>query len=432
MMINKLLSYTLSTSLLISSLTLNAAPIEIDKVAAIANQDVIMQSEVDTLTKQVKRQYQSNQQPLPNEGILRKQILEKLIQDSLQVQMAERLGMKISEAQLEQTILGIAKDKNQTLPELQASLAEQGISYAEFRHSVREELLISEVSRIQVRRRINISDQEVDNLIKMMNNQGGKQREYRIGHIMLKLSDDASADDIETGNNKAEAIVSQLRSGADFKETALAESQGPKALEGGDWGWMGVNDMPTLFAKAVEGANANDIIGPFKSANGLHIIKILDDRGQTKVTSTEINARHILIKPSIILSDAKAKQLLDRYRADIVAGRQSFSELAKAHSEDPGSAVKGGELGWADPELYVPAFRDEILRLDMREISQPFRSTHGWHLVQVMGKRTTDVTEQANKQKAYQILYGRRFNEETQSWLNELREEAYVKIMEEK
>ncbi|MCE2570562.1 peptidylprolyl isomerase SurA [Motilimonas eburnea] len=431
-MINKLLSYTLSTSLLISSLTLNAAPIEIDKVAAIANQDVIMQSEVDTLTKQVKRQYQSNQQPLPNEGILRKQILEKLIQDSLQVQMAERLGMKISEAQLEQTILGIAKDKNQTLPELQASLAEQGISYAEFRHSVREELLISEVSRIQVRRRINISDQEVDNLIKMMNNQGGKQREYRIGHIMLKLSDDASADDIETGNNKAEAIVSQLRSGADFKETALAESQGPKALEGGDWGWMGVNDMPTLFAKAVEGANANDIIGPFKSANGLHIIKILDDRGQTKVTSTEINARHILIKPSIILSDAKAKQLLDRYRADIVAGRQSFSELAKAHSEDPGSAVKGGELGWADPELYVPAFRDEILRLDMREISQPFRSTHGWHLVQVMGKRTTDVTEQANKQKAYQILYGRRFNEETQSWLNELREEAYVKIMEEK
>ncbi len=431
-MINKLLGHTFSATLLLSSLTIHAAPVEVDKVAAIANQDVIMQSEVEALAKQVKRQYQNQQQPLPKASVLNKQILEKLIQDSLQVQMAEKLGMKISEAQLEQTILTIAKDKNQTLPELQASLNEQGISYAEFRHSVREELLIAEVSRIQVRRRINISDQEVDNLIKMMNGQGGKQLEYRIGHIMLKVSDDASASEIEVSNDKAEAIVTKLRAGADFKELALAESQGPKALEGGDWGWMGVNDMPTLFAKAVEGANANDIIGPFKSANGLHIIKVIDERGQTKVTSTEINARHILIKPSIILSDEKAQQLLEQYRADIVSGRKSFAELAKAHSEDPGSAVKGGELGWADPELYVPAFRDELNRLGMRDISQPFRSSHGWHLVQVMGKRTTDVTEQANKQKAYQILYGRRFNEETQSWLNELREEAYVKIMDEK
>lgn len=431
-MINKLLSYTLSTSLLIGSLVVHAAPVEVDKVAAIADQDVIMVSEVKALSKQVKRQYKAQQQPLPSETVLHKQILEKLIQDSLQVQMAEKLGMKISEAQLEQTILGIAKDKNQTLPELQASLAEQGISYAEFRHSVREELLISEVSRIQVRRRINISEQEIDNLVKMMNSQGGKQLEYRIGHIMLKLSDDATANEIEASNNKAESIVTKLRSGADFTELALAESQGPKALEGGDWGWMGVNDMPTLFAKAVEGANANDIIGPFKSANGLHIIKIIDERGQTKVTSTEVNARHILIKPSIILSDEKAKQLLDQYRSDIISGRKTFAELAKAHSEDPGSAVKGGELGWADPELYVPAFRDEVNRLDMREISQPFRSTHGWHLVQVMGKRTTDVTEQANKQKAYQILYSRRYNEEAQSWLNELREEAYVKIMDNK
>ena len=432
MMIKKLLSYTFSASLLLSGAGLQAAPVEIDKVAAIVNKDVIMQSQVTSLAAQVKRQYQAQQQPMPNASALNRQVLEKLIQDSLQVQMAEQLGMKISDAQLEQTILNIAKDKNQTLTELQADLAAQGVSYAEFRHSVREELLVAEVSRIQVRRRINISDQEIDNFIGMINAQDTKQLQYHIGHIMLKLNEDDSADNITRVTDKAEKILARLKSGANFNEVALAESQGPKALEGGDWGWMGVNDMPTLFAAAVQGARTNDIIGPFKSSNGLHIIKILDAKGQTKVTSTEVNARHILIKPSIILSDAKAKELLDKYRRQISSGQASFEELAKANSEDPGSAVKGGELGWGDPEMYVPEFRDELLRLDMRELSQPFRSSHGWHLVQVMGKRTTDITEQANKQKAYQVLFNRRFNEESQNWLNELREEAYVKIMDNK
>ncbi|MDO6527749.1 MULTISPECIES: peptidylprolyl isomerase SurA [unclassified Motilimonas] len=431
MMIKKLLSYTFSASLFFGSVGIQAAPVELDKVAAVVNKDVIMQSQVEALSAEVKRQYQAQQQPLPKASVLNKQVLEKLIQDSLQIQIAEQLGMKISDAQLEQTILNIAKDKNQTLPELQADLASQGVSYAEFRHSVREELLIAEVSRIQVRRRINISEQEVDNLLKMVHAQDGKELEYRIGHIMLKLNEDASAKEIEQVTNKAENVLTRLKSGADFSELALAESQGPKALDGGDWGWMNINDMPTLFAKAVEGAKAKDIIGPLKSSNGLHIIKVLETKGQTKITSTEVNARHILIKPSIILSDEKAKQLLDKYRKQIIAGQADFSELAKAHSEDPGSAVKGGDLGWANPEMYVPAFKDEVLRLDMRELSQPFRSVHGWHLVQVMGKRSTDITEQANKQKAYQVLFNRRFSEESQNWLNEIREEAYVKIMDE-
>ena len=324
MMIKKLLSYTFSASLLLSGAGLQAAPVEIDKVAAIVNKDVIMQSQVTSLAAQVKRQYQAQQQPMPNASALNRQVLEKLIQDSLQVQMAEQLGMKISDAQLEQTILNIAKDKNQTLTELQADLAAQGVSYAEFRHSVREELLVAEVSRIQVRRRINISDQEIDNFIGMINAQDTKQLQYHIGHIMLKLNEDDSADNITRVTDKAEKILARLKSGANFNEVALAESQGPKALEGGDWGWMGVNDMPTLFAAAVQGARANDIIGPFKSSNGLHIIKILDAKGQTKVTSTEVNARHILIKPSIILSDAKAKELLDKYRRQISSGQASL------------------------------------------------------------------------------------------------------------
>ncbi len=429
-MMKNILKTTCLIAAMISPTALLAEPVKIDQVEAIVNKNVIMQSDVNSLISAVKLNYKDSGQALPPLATLKKQVIEKLILNSLQLQMAEQLGMKVSESQLEQTVVNIAKGKNQSLEQLKAELEGRGESYAEFRANVREELIISEVRRIQVRRRINISDQEVDALLVQINSQGQQETQYRIGHIMFSLSGDATSEQINSANAKAERVISELKSGSDFSSLALAESEGPKALQGGDWGWMNINEMPTLFAEAVAGHKRGKIIGPFKSGSGLHVLKIQDLKGQESVMTTEVNARHILVKPSIILSDEKAKSLLDKYRRQIINGEAEFADLAKAHSEDPGSAVKGGELGWADPGIYVPAFKSEVERLSMRDISEPFRSTHGWHIVQLIGKRTTDVTEQANKQKAYQILFNRRFNEEAQTWLNELREEAYIKILD--
>lgn len=430
MKMKNVLLTAVSASMAFISAFSSAAPVELDEVAAVVNQDVIMQSEVDKLTENVRQQYLQAGKDAPEINALKKQVLEKLIADNLQLQAADRLGIKISDAQLEQTILSIAKEQNLSVAQLQNKLAKDGTSVAEFRHSVEEELLISDVSRVQVRRRINISEQEVEQLLTMVNQQQQEQSQYRVGHIMLKLDNDASSEELSQVTNKIKQILADVNAGSDFEALALANSQGPKALQGGDWGWMNLNDMPTLFAEAISGGKKGQVFGPIKSGAGMHILKIIDVKGKQVVTSTEVNARHILIKPSVILSDAKAKEVLDKYRRQILNGDKDFAELAKQHSEDPGSAIKGGELGWADPSLYVPAFKDEVLRLEMREISQPFRSVHGWHIVQLIGKRTADITDQANKQRAYQIIFNRRFNEEREAWVNELREEAYIQIMQ--
>jgi peptidyl-prolyl cis-trans isomerase SurA len=210
----------------------------------------------------------------------------------------------------------------------------------------------------------------------------------------------------------------------------MTYSQGPKALEGGDWGWMTIEEMPTLFAGVVANQTKGSVLGPIRTDTGLHIVMVLDAEGLQKVETLEVNARHILIKPSIILSDQKAKSLLSEFREQLISGEANFAELARQYSEDPGSAVRGGELGWSDPSAYVPAFRDAVTRLAVGEISQPFRSTFGWHLLEVLDKRTTDTTNQASENRARQLIFNRKYNEEMQAWQEELREEAYVEILD--
>ncbi|SGY99164.1 peptidylprolyl isomerase SurA [Moritella viscosa] len=429
-MIKKVIKILLSGVIVVTSWQAQAELTKLDEVIAIVNEEVILASDVNTLTSSVTKRATKAGQTLPSQKILTQQALDKLIIDSLQLQMAKKMGMRISNAQLDDTLNNIAKSNNQTVEQLRQNVLADGGNFNDYKEELRVQLLTNEVQRMQMRRRITISDQDVDNLLAIINEQGQKNLQYRVSHIMLRVPNDADNATMEALQTKITDIQTQLNAGKEFSNLALAVSAGPKALDGGDWGWMNINEMPTLFAEAVTNAKKGDIIGPIRSGAGLHIIKITDMRGVETVLTKEVNARHILVKPSVILSDDKARSLLNGYLARIKSGDADFAELAKAYSDDTGSAVKGGELGWADPNIYVPVFKLALKDLKKGEISPAFRSSHGWHIVQLLDRRTQDTTDKANRQKAWQLLYNRRAAEESQAWLNELKQEAYIRILD--
>ncbi|MCU7553111.1 peptidylprolyl isomerase SurA [Alteromonas sp. ASW11-19] len=407
-----------------------AQEVMLDKVAVIVDQGVILESEIEALVSEVKKNAALNDQQLPSDRALRTQAIERLIMKSLQMQMAERMGIRISDPQLEQTIANIAANQDATVEDLRFQLREEGVAYEDYRENIREEMIMGEVRRANVRRRIYITDQEVDTLVNLMEEQGAEQAEYRLGHILIGFPPEPSDEDVTESRERADKVLELLNGGSDFAKIALASSSGSEALEGGDMGWLNINSMPTLFAEAVQGKKAGELIGPIRSGAGFHILKIMDTRGIETVTVEEVNARHILIKPSIILSEEKARQQLIKFKEQLMNDEADFAELAKEHSADPGSALRGGELGWADPTNYVPAFRDALAALEPGEFSDPVRSSHGWHLIQLNDRRIDDATERRKEDKAHQLIFNRKFAEETEAWLREMRDAAYIEVLD--
>ncbi|ALQ07040.1 MULTISPECIES: peptidylprolyl isomerase SurA [Pseudoalteromonas] len=420
-----LVSTVLSISLCQSAL---AAPVEIDKVIGVVNQGVILNSEVDTIVNRVKKQAEEQGQQLPKDETLRVQAIERLVSQTLMMQMAERMGLQISDSQLDQTLANMAKEQGGTIADLRKTIEGSGESFQAYREEIRKEITTQQVTRANVDRRIYISDQEVDNLLKIMESQGQNSEEYNIGHILIDIPNDATADEISAAKTRADKVIELLNDDQEFKRIAISSSSGSKALEGGQLGWMGINEMPSLFAEAVKGKKSGAIIGPLRSGAGFHIIKVQEIRGLQVVETTEVRSRHILIKPSIILSEEKARNMLAGFAKDLRAGTADFGELAKEYSEDPGSALKGGEYDWTDPTTYVPAFRDTLLSLKQDEISEPFRTRFGWHIVQLLGKRVADKTELAKRNRAHGMLFNRKFKEESFNWQQEMREQAHVEI----
>ncbi|MCY9828515.1 peptidylprolyl isomerase SurA [Vibrio chagasii] len=404
-----------------------AAPVELDSVRVIVNEGVILQSDIDTSMKTLRANAKKSGQALPSQDVLDEQVLEKLIIDTIQTQEAERIGVRIDDARLDQAIEGIAKDNNQTVEQLTASVAEEGLSYNAFREQVRKEIAASEARNALVRRRINILPAEVDNLADILAQETNATVQYKIGHIQLRFNDDQTKEELEA---QAKELVEELNSGKDFSTMAYTYSKGPKALQGGDWGWMRKEEMPTIFADQIKMQNKGSIIGPFRSGVGFHILKIEDVKGLETVAVTEVNARHILIKPTVILSDDGAKEQLEEITRRVNAGEASFGDLAQQYSQDPGSAVQDGELGYQTPDLYVPEFKHQVETLPEGKISAPFKTVHGWHIVEVLDRREVDRTDSALKNKAYQILFNRKFNEEAGAWLQEVRASAFVEMVE--
>nr|WP_163392154.1 peptidylprolyl isomerase SurA [Enterovibrio norvegicus] len=414
----------LAVAISASSLSVSAAPAELDRVITVVNEGVILSSDIDALKKTVS--LNAKAENLPPEDVLEQQILDQLILEELQLQEAKRLGIRIDDSRLEQAIDGIAKDKKTSVKQLRSELKANGISWAQYRDQIRREMTISEARNAQVRRRISILPQEVESLATQLNAKNLEKVEYRLSHIQLRLDEDADKAERDSVSDNADEIVTELKTGRDFAALALANSKGPKALDGGDWGWMRLEEMPTIFADYIGNNGKGAIIGPFRSGAGYHILKITDVKGLESVAVTEVKARHILIKPSIVLSDEGAQRQLKLLTQQINDGDKTFEELAEQYSADSGSAVKGGDLGWQTTEIYVPEFKDTVDTLSEGFISEPFKTVHGWHIVEVLDRRQADRTDAAMQNRAYRMLLNRKFNEEAQAWLQELRAGAYV------
>jgi peptidyl-prolyl cis-trans isomerase SurA len=429
-MINKsIIGLTLLCSLFVTT-NINAEPKEVDHVTVVVNDGVILESEIQAIIEEVKSTALENNQALPSDNALRAQAIDRLVLNSVQIQMASNMGIQISDAHLDSVLQNIAQSEKITVEKMRMEIVKSGASYERYREKIREEVALNEVRRGNVHRRVNISLQEINTLIGLMDENSSKE-EYQIGHILVSVPSKAVQSEVDSKKVIADKVISLLETGSDFKKIAIASSSGAKALEGGDWGYMAINEMPSLFSENVRSKKKGDLIGPLRSGAGFHIVKILDIRGRQTVEVKEVLARHILIKPSIILSEDKAKNILNKFLSDVAEGKADFGELAKKHSEDPGSALKNGELGWANPDIYAPKFKEQLAGLNVGEYSKPFRSQFGWHVVQLIEERTADATEKSKQDQAYQILYKRKFSEETENWLREIRDQAHIEIIAE-
>jgi peptidyl-prolyl cis-trans isomerase SurA len=323
----------------------------------------------------------------------------------------------------------MAKENTLSLDDFRQALVAEGVNYEKYRETVRNELILGEVKRGSVQRRIYVSPQEIANLLSVMKEQTNSNVEYNLGHILIEFPVDPTQEDINSAKTRAEKVIELLKSGRDFARIAIASSGGDNALQGGDLGWKNINEMPTLFSEIVDGEEAGSVLGPIRTGLGFSIVKVLEIRGKQTLEVEEVKARHILIQSSIILSEKKAEAMLQKLMDQILAGELDFADAAKEHSEGP-TSVRGGDLGWADPANYDPTFANALASLEVDEIHKPFRSSFGWHLAQLTGRRVLDATQQMNENKARQILFQRKFSLESTRWLREIREEAYIAIME--
>jgi peptidyl-prolyl cis-trans isomerase SurA len=415
----------------ITANTAFAAPQEVDKVAAVVNNGVVLESDVDNMMRTVKSQAQQAHQQLPDDKTLRHQILERQVMDAIILQMGEKAGLQVSDQQLDQAIQNIAAQNKMSMDQLRSRLAYDGMNYNAYRAQIRQEMLISEVRNNEVRRRVTILPQEVDTLAAQVGSQNAQGTELNVSQILLPLSENPTQQQVDDQEALARQLVGQLKSGADFGKMAVTYSADPQALKGGNMGWAKIEELPTLFSQALSTAKKGDIVGPIRSGVGFHILKVNDLRGESKnISVTEVHARHILLKPSPILTDAQAQAKIEQIAADIKSGKTTFAAAAKQFSDDPGSANQGGDLGWATPEIYDPAFRDALLKLQKGQVSEPVHSSFGWHLIQLLDTRQVDKTDAAQKERAYRLLFNRKFAEEAQTWMQEQRASAYVKILD--
>ncbi|HBZ8586435.1 TPA: peptidylprolyl isomerase SurA [Salmonella enterica subsp. enterica] len=407
-----------------------AAPQVVDKVAAVVNNGVVLESDVDGLMQSVKLNAGQAGQQLPDDATLRHQILERLIMDQIILQMGQKMGVKITDEQLDQAIANIAKQNNMTMDQMRSRLAYDGLNYSTYRNQIRKEMIISEVRNNEVRRRITVLPQEVDALTKQIGTQNDASTELNLSHILIALPENPTSEQVNDAQRQAESIVEEARNGADFGKLAITYSADQQALKGGQMGWGRIQELPGIFAQALSTAKKGDIVGPIRSGVGFHILKVNDLRGQSQsISVTEVHARHILLKPSPIMNDQQARLKLEEIAADIKSGKTTFAAAAKEYSQDPGSANQGGDLGWATPDIFDPAFRDALTKLHKGQISAPVHSSFGWHLIELLDTRKVDKTDAAQKDRAYRMLMNRKFSEEAATWMQEQRASAYVKIL---
>ena len=399
----------------------------LEAIVAVVDDDVVLASELMARLDTVRTSMIENNVQMPPSDVLINQIMERLIIENIQLQEAEKRGVTVDDETLARAVSSFANNNNMSMEEFRQTLAADGTNYRQFREEIRSELIITRLQRAMINRRISISEQDVQALLNSPFYQQMFSDEYRVGHIMRTLADDASDADAQAAVAQAQDLVQELRDGADFAQMAIAKSSASTALEGGDLGWRRAGELPTLFADAVLDMQVDDIVGPIASGATIHIIKLLDQRGAGTERMAQTKVSHILIRPSEIVTNEQAKAQAQAVYERIQAG-EDFAELAREFSEDPASALNGGTLGWSTPDQFVPQFAQVMMAAGIGEVSTPFESEFGWHLLLVEDRREQDMSDEARRNMAMDLLFRRRFEEERQEWLKEIRDEAFVEL----
>lgn len=421
--------FTYCVLLLLSQQPIANAAIELDGIAVAVNDEVITLRELDNRVNDYAIQLRINPTNAQDMAALKRQVLERMIQNLIQLQQAARLGITVDDVSLNRMLVALAESNKLTLDQLRGRITSEGMDYARFREQTREDLIIKQLQQRLVADKVSVSDQEIKQFL-ANNNESTKNQRYHINHILVATPQTAKPDDISQAQKKADRIYQALQNGQDFADAAVKGSDGRNALQGGDLGWRTASELPEVFVETLRNMKVGETSKPIRSASGFHIIKLVEGSNSTQMVEQN-HSRHILLRTSDELDDEAARALLIKLKAQIRSG-SDFAKLAKEYSQDPGSKDKGGDLGWADPGMFVDAFEDAIGALKPGEISEPFQSQFGWHIVQLLERRQQEQSTASFEAQARNQIRKRKIDEELRLWLRRIRDEAFVELVDTK
>jgi peptidyl-prolyl cis-trans isomerase SurA len=419
----------LATPFTLGAKELSDKGVLLDRIVAVVNEGVVLQSELDLQTREIEERLRNQKVALPPESVLRQQVLDRLVLEEIQQQHADRAGIKVTDEQVNGAMEDIAKRENLTLGQLPEKLAADGIDYAQYRNELRREIARQILRQRDVIQHIVVTPRELDQYLDRQKKTASAANEYNVAHILIAVAQDAKPAQLAQSAKTARDVDERARNGEDFGALAVAFSQSESALEGGSLGWRKGTELPTFLADVIARMKPGDVSDVLQTPSGFHIVKLVDRRaaGGPQIVQ-QVHLRHILIKPTEIEDDATVEQKLTRWREQIVSGKEEFGVIAKTYSQDTASAVSGGDLGWTEASAFVPEFSAVVAGLKEHEISPPFRTQYGWHIVQLLGHRDFDNTNEAARERAYEAMRDSRVEEATELWLQQIRDEAYVEM----
>ncbi len=415
----------LAAVLLLFAASASATPVPLNRIVAVVNDGVIVQTRLDQRIRQVRAQLKQQGIALPPGNVLRRKVLDRMVMEKIQLQLAARTGIQVDEDTLNRALRNIAQRNNMTLNQFREALVRDGYHYKQFRQQVRDEITIGRLHQREVADRITVTPQEVSSFLATMKKRADRNKEFHIVHILIAVPEAPTPEQIHKARAKAEAVLKRLRDGANFEQTAISVSDGQQALKGGELGWRPAAQVPTLFAGVVAKLKPGQISDLIRSPSGFHIIKLLGVRGEQTHIITQYLCRNILIRTNQLISDADARAQLEQLRARIEGG-DSFAALARGHSQDPASAPNGGDMGWLAANGVDPHFAQVMKSLQPGQVSAPFKMRRGWEIIQLVKRRKHDSTAEYRRAKAREILIKRKTEEALALWLRRLRDESYV------
>jgi len=407
--------------------TLSNTGVLLDRIVAVVNDGVILQSQMDSKVDLVAGQLRDQNTALPPREVLESQVLEQLITQEVQLQRASRLGVRVPDAMLNSTLQRVAQRNGISLSDLPQAMASQGIDYRQYREDMRNEMILDSLRQRDVVARISVSEREIERFLDKQESSVGDQIDYELSHILISVDSDATPEEVAEAGERIEELYQRLVAGEDIAELAVEYSQGQNALDGGDLGWRKGAQLPPVFFDAIDDLQPGEFTDPIRSPSGFHLLKLNDVRGAEKIIVLQTRVSHILLQPNEVLDETAVEQKLIQLRGRIEDG-EDFADVARIESEDPGSAPLGGDLGWTSTGTFVPVFEDQLARLEPGQMSMPFRTEFGWHLVLLVDRQERDTTEEVKRQRAIQAIRASKQEQETEIWLRELRDEAYVEV----